>query len=141
MIGTQGGLINAATSENRGLGRIGLPNASPWRLGLELVGSGRFEETTNNAYLRADITSLAPKVAGYVVEVPVEDNQQVKAGEVLFRIDDRDYKARLAQADANIAAAKAALANLMPSAACRKRPSFRRRLNWPRWWPVRPSHG
>jgi len=75
-------------------------------------GSGRFEETTNNAYLRADITSLAPKVAGYVVEVPVEDNQQVKAGEVLFRIDDRDYKARLAQADANIAAAKAALANL-----------------------------
>lgn len=75
-------------------------------------GSGRLEEATDNAYLRADITSLAPKVAGYIVEVRVEDNQQVKAGDVLFRIDDRDYRARLAQAAANIAAAKAALANL-----------------------------
>ncbi|MDI7864910.1 HlyD family secretion protein [Rhizobiaceae bacterium n13] len=74
--------------------------------------TGRFEEATDNAYLRADITSLAPKVAGYVVEVGVEDNQQVKAGDVLFRIDDRDYKARLAQAEANIVAAEAALANL-----------------------------
>ncbi|MBB3810862.1 HlyD family secretion protein [Brucella intermedia] len=75
-------------------------------------GSGRYEETTDNAYLRADITSLAPKVAGYIVDVRVDDNQQVKAGDILFRIDDRDYKARLAQADANIAAANAALANL-----------------------------
>lgn len=86
-------------------------------LGLGAMGrnwweSGRFEEATDNAYLRADITSLAPKVAGYVVEVCVGDDQKVRAGEVLFRIDDRDYKARLAQANANVAAAKAALANL-----------------------------
>ena len=74
--------------------------------------TGRFEETTDNAYFRADITSLAPKVAGYVIDVRVGDNQPVKAGDVLFRIDDRDYTARLAQADANIAAAKAALTNL-----------------------------
>ena len=73
---------------------------------------GRFAEATDNAYLRSDITSLASKVAGYTVEVLVDDNQQVKPGDVLFRIDDRDYKARLAQTDANIAAAKAALANL-----------------------------
>ncbi|WP_425602825.1 HlyD family secretion protein [Hoeflea algicola] len=74
--------------------------------------SGRFEVATDNAYLRTDITSLAPKVAGYVVDVQVGDNQMVHTGDILFHIDDRDYKARLAQADANIAAAEATLANL-----------------------------
>ena len=67
---------------------------------------------TDNAYLRANVTSLAPKVAGYVVAVDVEDNQIVKAGEILFRIDDRDYRARYAQSAANVAAAEARVANL-----------------------------
>ena len=74
--------------------------------------NGRFDVTTDNAYLRGDITSLASKVAGYVIDVLVDDNQRVQAGEILFRIDDRDYRARLAQAEANIAAAKAALTNI-----------------------------
>jgi membrane fusion protein (multidrug efflux system) len=70
------------------------------------------EASTDNAYIRGDVTSLAPKVAGYVIAVEVEDNQAVRAGDVLFRIDDRDYRARLAQAVANVAAAQARLANV-----------------------------
>ena len=68
--------------------------------------------STDNAYVRGDVTALAPKVAGYVTAVQVEDNQAVRAGEVLFRIDDRDYRAKLAQAVANVEAAKARLANV-----------------------------
>jgi membrane fusion protein (multidrug efflux system) len=69
-------------------------------------------ETTDNAYVRGDVTSLAPKVAGYVTAVEVADNQTVRAGDVLFRIDDRDYRARLAQAAANVEAAQARLTNV-----------------------------
>jgi membrane fusion protein (multidrug efflux system) len=65
--------------------------------------------STDNAYVRGDVTSLAAKVAGYVTSVEVEDNQTVQAGDVLFRIDDRDYRARLAQAEANVSAAQARL--------------------------------
>ncbi len=67
---------------------------------------------TDNAYVRGDVTSLAPKVTGYVTEVLVDDNQAVQAGDVLFRIDDADYRARLAQAAANVDAAKAQLKNV-----------------------------
>jgi len=70
------------------------------------------ETSTDNAYIRGDVTSLAPKVAGYVKAVEVQDNQAVRAGDVLFRIDDRDYRARLAQAEANVEAAQARLANV-----------------------------
>ena len=70
------------------------------------------ETSTDNAYVRGDVTSLAPKIAGYVVAVEVEDNQTVLAGDVLFRIDDRDYRARLAQAAANVEAAQAHLNNV-----------------------------
>ncbi len=68
--------------------------------------------STDNAYVRADVTSLAPKVSGYVRDVAVADNQAVKEGDVLFRIDDRDYRARLAQSAANLDAAKARLQNI-----------------------------
>lgn len=67
---------------------------------------------TDNAYVRGDVTSLAAKVAGYVIAVDVADNQAVQVGDVLFRIDDRDYRARLAQAVANVAAAHARLTNI-----------------------------
>lgn len=67
---------------------------------------------TDNAYIRGDLTSLAPKVGGYVTAVAVQDNQTVRVGDVLFRIDDRDYRARLAQAVANVDAARARLANV-----------------------------
>src|SRR5688572_12196654 len=70
------------------------------------------EESTDNAYVRRDVTSLALKVAGYVTAVEVEDNQSVRTGDVLFRIDDRDYRAKLAQATANVEAAQARLINV-----------------------------
>jgi membrane fusion protein, multidrug efflux system len=68
--------------------------------------------TTDNAYVRGDVTSLAPKVSGYVTAVEVQDNQHVQAGDVLFRIDDANYLARLAQAEADVAAAVARLKNI-----------------------------
>jgi membrane fusion protein (multidrug efflux system) len=68
--------------------------------------------STDNAYLRADVTSLAAKVAGYIIAVEVEDNQVVHAGDVLFRIDDRDYRAKLARAVANVSAAQARLTHV-----------------------------
>ena len=79
--------------------------------GWAWVGSSG-QASTDNAYIRGDVTSLAPKVAGYVTAVEVEDNQTVRAGDVLFRIDDRDYRARLAQAVADVEAAQARLTNV-----------------------------
>jgi membrane fusion protein (multidrug efflux system) len=70
------------------------------------------DTATDNAFVRGDVTSLAPKVAGYVTAVEVEDNQAVKVGDVLFRIDDRDFRARLAQAAANVQAAQARLTSV-----------------------------
>lgn len=67
------------------------------------------ERSTDNAYIRGDVTSIAPKVAGYVTALEVDDNQIVRAGDVLFRIDDRDYSARLSQAVADVGTARARL--------------------------------
>jgi membrane fusion protein (multidrug efflux system) len=69
---------------------------------------GRFFVSTDDAYVKADYTTIAPKVAGYVSEVLVLDNQAVKAGDVLARIDDRDLAAALAEARAAEQAAAAA---------------------------------
>ena len=54
---------------------------------------GRFMESTDDAYVKADYTTIAPKVTGYIKEVLVNDNDTVKAGQVLARIDDRDFQA------------------------------------------------
>ncbi|MDM4769473.1 HlyD family secretion protein [Solimonas sp. SE-A11] len=67
----------------------------------------RSYETTDDAFLEADVTMVAPRVAGTVVAVHVEDNQQVEAGQPLFELDPADYQARLRQAEANLAAAQA----------------------------------
>ena len=68
--------------------------------------------STDNAFVQADITSIAPKVAGYITEVPVTDNSPVKAGDVLFVIDTRDYMAKAEQASANVRAAESTVANV-----------------------------
>jgi membrane fusion protein (multidrug efflux system) len=73
---------------------------------------GRFIVSTNDAYVQADATIVAPKVAGYIAEVDVRDNEHVRAGQVLARIDDRDYRQALDQATANAAAAQASVSNL-----------------------------
>lgn len=68
--------------------------------------------STDNAYVKGDITPISPKVAGYVVEVAARDNAHVRAGQTLFRIDDADYRAKVDQAVAALSGRQAALANL-----------------------------
>ncbi|HTH15582.1 MAG TPA: HlyD family secretion protein, partial [Magnetospirillum sp.] len=72
----------------------------------------RHWQVTDDAYVDGDITALAPRVSGHVLKVEVADNQPVKAGDVLVRIDDRDFRARVADAGALVAARKAALEQL-----------------------------
>ncbi len=68
-------------------------------------------EKTDNAYVRGRVTIISPQVSGYVTRVFVQDFAEVKAGQTLATIDDRIYRARVAQAEANVAAQQAALAN------------------------------
>ena len=72
---------------------------------------GQFLVSTDDAYVKADSTTIAPKVSGYIAAVLVNDNQPVKAGDILARIDDRDFKVALEKAQAEIAAAQANIAN------------------------------
>lgn len=67
-------------------------------------GAGRFLEETDDAYIGGDVTVIGPKVAGYIEEVLVSDNQPVKAGDVLIRLDARDYRTNLAKAEGAVAA-------------------------------------
>jgi len=71
---------------------------------------GRYMIGTDNAYVRADVVTIAPRVAGYVAEVAVADNQRVRAGDILARIDDRACRARVALAEGAVAAARADVA-------------------------------
>ena len=73
---------------------------------------GRFIESTDDAYVGADITAISPKVSGYITQVAVTDNQIVHAGDLLAQIDDRDYRAALQKAEGAVAAQQALLANL-----------------------------
>ncbi|BAN27837.1 HlyD family secretion protein [Caballeronia insecticola] len=68
-------------------------------------------QTTNDAYVQADFTLVAPRIAGQISGVLVEDNQSVKAGQLLVRIDDRDFRAALMSAQADVTAAHASVAN------------------------------
>jgi membrane fusion protein, multidrug efflux system len=77
---------------------------------------GRFIESTDDAYVGGEVTTIASKVAGFVETVAITDNQAVKAGDLLVKLDDRDYRAQLAHAEANVAAQEAALANLEANA-------------------------
>ena len=71
----------------------------------------RVEQTTNDAYVRGDLTPLSTKVPGIVREVKVTDYQSVHKGDTLVQLDDEDYQAQVAQAAAGVEAAKAALEN------------------------------
>jgi membrane fusion protein, multidrug efflux system len=78
-------------------------------LGLVIFGVrrwwfGRSHVSTDNAQVDGHIVPVLPKVGGYVVEVRVEENHNVKAGDTLVVLDDRDFRARLAQTDADLAA-------------------------------------
>jgi membrane fusion protein, multidrug efflux system len=72
---------------------------------------GRADQTTNDSYVRGDLTPLSTKVTGIVRDVKVEDYQHVHKGDVLVELEDEDYKAVLAQANAAVTASKAAIEN------------------------------
>jgi membrane fusion protein (multidrug efflux system) len=74
-------------------------------------------QSTDDAYLQSDITPIATKVAGYVRNVPVQDYQRVQAGQVVAELVDDDYRAAVAQAQANLAAAGAQGRTLVSQAA------------------------
>lgn len=74
--------------------------------------SVRDYETTDDAFIAARNFPVAPKVGGYVTEVPVTDNQHVNAGDLLARIDDRDYLIAVSQAKAQVAVAQANIDNV-----------------------------
>jgi membrane fusion protein (multidrug efflux system) len=80
-------------------------NPGPWSVALRST-------STNDAYVNGDVTPISPKISGYVAEVAVRDNQSVKAGDILFRIDDSDYRARVDQANAALDGKRAMLADL-----------------------------
>ena len=77
---------------------------------------GRFLISTDDAYVQADNVIISPKISGYLSAVLVADNQHVRAGEVLARIDDRDYRTALAAARA-----QPCLASTRPSGPSRHR--------------------
>ena len=89
---------------------VALLAAASW-YGWDYWTVGRFLVSTDDAYVKADNTTIAPKVSGYLNQVLAGDNQHVKAGQVLARIDDRDFRVALDQAKADVAAADAAVAS------------------------------
>ncbi|MEX6506992.1 HlyD family secretion protein [Jiella sp. M17.18] len=107
----------APAPRRRGRKRILLPilalavlGAGGW-YGHYYWTEGRFLESTDDAYVGADMSVIAPKISGYVESVPVEDNQRVKAGEPLVTIDSGDYELALRAAEAKIATQQATVAS------------------------------
>jgi len=90
-----------------GAGLVILAGASYFSRDYWLIG--RFHVSTDDAYVQADTITIAPKVPGYLGQVLVGDNEAVKAGQVLARIDARDYTVALDQARADVAAADATI--------------------------------
>src|SRR5436309_11458068 len=85
-------------------------------LGLVAVGVRRWiyglsHVSTDNAQVDGHIVPILPKVGGYVIDVRTDENRAVKAGDTLVVLDNRDYKARLAQAEADLAVALAGVSN------------------------------
>src|SRR3979490_1971229 len=91
---------------------VALAVAAAADFGHYYLTSGRYLETPDDACVKADSTIIAPKVSGYIAQVLVNDNQPVTAGQLLAKIDDRDFGAALSQAQADGAAAQAAVHNL-----------------------------
>ena len=92
------------------LALVGLPALSAFAYHWWTVG--RFIEGTDDAYVGGDVTVIAPKVAGFIAQVAVSDNQAVRAGDLLVKLDDRDYRAALARAEAAVTGEYATLAHL-----------------------------
>jgi len=91
---------------------LALGVAAALDFGYGYLATGRYLESTDDAYVKADSTIISPKVSGYIAAVLVGDNQPVRAGQLLARIDDRDFKTALDQAHADVDASQAAVRNL-----------------------------
>jgi membrane fusion protein, multidrug efflux system len=93
---------------------VGAPTAVALTLGGAAYywSSARFVVSTDDAYVQADSTTVASRISGYVSAVMIEDHQPVKAGQVLALIDDRDFRAALDQARADVRASQAAVDDL-----------------------------
>jgi len=89
---------------------LGIAGAADFAYGY--LTTGRYLESTDDAYVKADSTLVSPKISGYLAEVLVGDNEKVKAGQILARIDDRDFATALNQAHADVAGSEAAVKNL-----------------------------
>jgi membrane fusion protein (multidrug efflux system) len=98
--------------------RLGLAGAAFLAgLGLAWYGHewwmvGRFFQSTDDAYVGGNVTSISPHVAGFVADIAVGDNQHVRAGQLLVRLDPRDYQAALDHAEAVVQERAATLASL-----------------------------
>jgi membrane fusion protein, multidrug efflux system len=97
-------------------GAIAVLFATQWN---RWVGDS-IRQTTDDAYVRGELTPLSAQIDGYVRHVAVGDFQQVKRGDLLVQIDDADYKARVAQAEAAVAGAQAAIENIKARKATQK---------------------
>ena len=91
---------------------IALSVAGAAEFGYGYLTTGRYLESTDDAYVKADSTIISPKVSGYIAQVLVGDNEPVKSGQLLARIDDRDFRTALDQAHADVAGSEAAVRNL-----------------------------
>ena len=72
----------------------------------------RYFESTDNAYLQSEVTGIGSKLPGYISQVLVTDNQEVKAGQLIARLDDREYKAKVIEAEADLHLNQATAENL-----------------------------
>jgi membrane fusion protein (multidrug efflux system) len=86
----------------------GIAGTGGWYWWAEL----RFVERTDNAYLRGDLATVSPRVAGHVAAVEAGDNRPLRRGDVLVRLDERDFRARAAEAEARLEARRAAVRGL-----------------------------
>jgi membrane fusion protein, multidrug efflux system len=116
MAPTRGQRLRQAATRLAVVGGIALIGGAGIWYGWSWWTLGRFIESTDDAYVGGEVTTIASKIAGFVDTVAITDNQAVRAGDLLVKLDDRDYRAQLAHAEASVAAQEAALANLEANA-------------------------
>jgi membrane fusion protein (multidrug efflux system) len=98
-----------------GAGLVAALAAGGW-YGYDWYTVGRFFVSTDDAYVRADLSALSAKVAGYVADLPVPENTSVKAGTVILRLDDGDFRLAVAAAHDRIALQNATIARIAEEA-------------------------
>jgi membrane fusion protein (multidrug efflux system) len=96
-----------------GAGFAALIAVAAYAIQYEMVG--QYFETTDDAYAGGDVTDLAPKISGLIANIAVSDNQTVRAGDLLVKIDDRDFRIAVDKAQAAEASAQARIKNLAAS--------------------------